>query len=115
MNGLDKEETSQAVDYLITKYNFLSFDSLDELYDGYDNLLIALNSNAGAEFDMEDEYGDHSCYRTMLKAVMDLGFMGRKLNFERLSKEKSLSLYHYLKSKTGAAPTNVRKFLHLDK
>ena len=114
MEGLDKEETSRAVDYLITRYNFLSFDSLDVLYGGFDNLLIALKSNAGAEFDMEDEYGDHSCYRTMLKLVIALGYTGKKLNFENLARDKTMALYHYIKLKTRAPVSCVCKFLHIE-
>ena len=111
---LNKEETRQVTDYILSKYSFISYEMLDELYGSHDSLLIALESNAGAEYDLEDEYGDHSCYRRMLVCVMELGFTGNKLNFERLSEEELRALYYIIKSKTNAPLSCICKFLHLE-
>ncbi|MBR4756961.1 MAG: transposase [Bacteroidales bacterium] len=111
---LDKEEIRQATDYLLYKYSFISYTSLEELYGSREKLLVALDSNAGSEFDLEDEYGDHSVYRRMLKTVVDFGFTGRDLNFERLPEKEARALYYLIKSKANAPHSSICKFLHLD-
>lgn len=108
-----KEEKQQAIDYILAKYNFLSFDSLEILYGSHDRMLLALDSNAGSEFEIEDEYGDHSCYRSMLSLVKRLGYKDRGLNFEKLNAEEIIDLFRRIRSVTKAPSSNIRKFLHL--
>lgn len=112
---LNKKENAQMIDYILIKYNFLSLESLETLYDSFDKMLIALDSNAGSEFDLEDEYGDHSCYRLMLSLVKKLGYTGRKLNFESLSEEEAGHLFNRIRSVTKAPSACINKFLHFDK
>ena len=71
---LTKEEKQQVTDYILYKYNFLSYESLENLFGSFEKMCLAVDSNAGSEFDIEEEYGDHSCYRAMLSIVRDLGF-----------------------------------------
>lgn len=110
--GLDKDESNQLIDYIIFKYNFLAYDDLAELYDGFVKMITALESNAGSEFDLEDEYGDHSCYQEMLAIVKSLGYKGSSLNFENLSEDSKDSLFWILKNQTHANPSSIDKFLH---
>ena len=109
---LDNEEKMQAIDYIISKYNFLAYDELTELYNGYERMITAIESNAGAEYDLEDEYGDHSCYRNMLSIVKSMGYQGSSLNFEKLPKETLDSLFLSLKRQTHAKDACINKFLH---
>ncbi|MBR5176262.1 MAG: hypothetical protein IKW89_10095 [Bacteroidales bacterium] len=112
--GLDKEEGRQITDYIINKYNFLAYDDLIELYGSFEKMTTALESNAGSEFDLEDEYGDHSCYREMLRVVNTLGYKGILLNFERLSPDARDSIFWVLRNQTGAKAANINKFLHIN-
>ena len=109
---LDKQEHSQVTDYILTKYNFLSQESLETLYGGLGNLFTAIDSNAGSEFELDDEYGDHSCYRTMLDFVRKLGYFGKKLNFESHTGKEVDNLFHLIRSTTKVSPYNIDKFLH---
>jgi len=112
--GLDSVEKNQMIDYILFNYNFLDFDSLERLYGGYQRLLISLESNAGAEFELEDEYGDHSCYRKMLSIAGRLGYKGKKLNFERLPPGEREELFRTLRRGTGASYSCIKKFLHIE-
>ncbi len=109
---LGREEKKQAIDYIISKYNFLAYDDLSELYNGFDKMITALESNAGSEFDLEDEYGDHSCYWSMLSIAKSMGYRGIGLNFERLSLETLDNLFMSLKRRTHAKDALINKFLH---
>ena len=109
---LTKEEKQQVTDYILYKYNFLSYESLENLFGSFEKMCLAVDSNAGSEFDIEEEYGDHSCYRAMLSIVRDLGFTGKKLNFELLTKNESDKLYNIILKSTHVSPTCINKFLH---
>jgi len=112
-NGLDNKELKQIVDYILSKYNCLSYETLEALYGSYERMLLAINSNAGSEFDLKDEYGDHSCYRDMLDLTRKLGYSGHQLNFEVLAEEEADQLFKTIHANTKANPTCINKFLHL--
>ena len=109
---LGNEEKKQMIDYVIIKYNFLAYNDLSELYHSFENMITAIESNAGAEFDLEDEFGDRSCYWDMLSIVKSIGYKGSSLNFEKLSKETLDSLFMTLKRRTHAKDIHINKFLH---
>ena len=109
---LDEQEHKQIIDYILFKYNFLSFESLEELYGNYDKLIAAIDSNAGSEYDLEDEYGDHSCYRTMLELVKKVGYKDKKLNFESLPDKEVDKLFSLILTTTNIPPYNINRFLH---
>lgn len=114
LDGLDPMEHRQIIDNILYKYSFISYESLEELYGTFGKAIVAIESNAGAEFELEDEYGDHSCYRRMLNIVMKYGYKGRRLNFESLPKEEIEWLFRLLRSKTPAPGSSVNKYLHSD-
>lgn len=112
---LDNEESCQMIDYIINKYNFLAFGDLVELYGSFEKMVTALESNAGSEFELEDEFGDHSCYREMLTVVKTLGYKGRLLNFENLSPEARDSLFWIIKNQTCFKTASINIFLHINR
>ena len=111
---LNQKEHLQMIDYILSKYYFLSKESLEELYGSFSRMLIAVDSNAGAEFELEDDYGDHSFYRTMLGTVMKYGYTDLKLNFESLPKNEVRRLYDLLSARTHAPRDSINRFLHCD-
>ena len=54
-DGLTSDEKAQLTDYIVFKYNFLNYSRLSEIYESFDKMLVAVDSNAGAEHDMEDD------------------------------------------------------------
>ena len=63
---MNRKEKAQIIDYVISKYNFLDYDALINLYGSFEKAMIAVDSNAGAEYDLKDDTGDHSCYMKMI-------------------------------------------------
>jgi hypothetical protein len=111
---LNQKEHLQMIDYILSKYYFLSKESLEELYGSFSRMLIAVDSNAGAEFELEDDYGDHSVYRKMLGTVMKYGYTDQKLNFESLPRKEVGRLYKLLSERTRAPRDSINRFLHCD-
>ena len=111
---LTQKEHLQIIDYILSKYYFLSKESLEELYGSFGKMLIAVDSNAGAEFELEDDYGDHSVYRKMLGTVMKYGYTDQKLNFEALPRNEVEKLYNLLSERTRAPKDSINRFLHCD-
>lgn len=112
LKDLNPEELHQITDYIISKYNFLSYSSLEALYGSYGNMRLAIDANAGSEYEIDDEYGDHSCYRKMLLIVQELGYKGRDLNFELLSQEERTRLANLISKRINAPMKSINKFLH---
>ena len=101
-------------DYIVSKYNFLDYDALVNMYGSYEKALIAIDSNAGAEYDLKDDSGNHSYYKKLLLKFQVVFPDRMKLHVEMLSPEQMVQ-YRRVISETEAIPEYyIRKFLHLD-
>ena len=110
---LDAGERKQLTDYIIRKYAFLDYGELDRLYGSYDRALLAIESNARAEYDLSDEYGDHSCYRKMLAVCRQGGWSVAAIASDRLPVGDREALFHELSVHVRTSPSCIRKFLRM--
>ena len=111
-SGLNKKEKAQIIDYLISRYNFLDYRALISLYGSFETAIIAIDSNAGGEYDLKDDTGDHSCYMKMIALTHQMFPNLRKLNVEMLSDEQKNQLATAFRAILMAKEENIRKFLH---
>lgn len=109
--GLTIMEKNQVEDYIINKYKFLDYDRLEEVYGSFENCVIAVNATAGSEYDLEDEGGDHSCYRKMIAVAAKRGYKG--VNFETLPPSELQSLARHLMKTCNPTRKQLLRFLHL--
>lgn len=68
-DGLDKKETEQLTDYIISKYYPIDREAVLSYYGGdYQTMLTALNSNTGNEYDIKEDFdpGSHQIYVKMI-------------------------------------------------
>ena len=100
-SNLNKKEKAQVIDYLIVKYNFLDYEALINLYGSFERAITAIDSNAGAEYDLEDDTGDHSCYMKMISITRQL--------FPNIKNQLTAAI----KANIVVKEDNIRKFLHL--
>ena len=113
--GLDNKEKNQLIDYIIVKYNVLQYDKLTaECYNGYDNMVLAINSNAGSEYDIPEckfGYSDVE-YRELYKYVHKKGFKdaGEVIS---LPAESKFTLMLEMLAETAASKIQICKYLHL--
>ena len=113
--GLDKKEKNQLIDYIIVKYNVIRYDVLTtSCYEGYDNMVMAINSNAGSEYDISEYkccYSDAE-YRDLYKYVHESGFKDAG-EVVSLPFETRCSLMLEMLNKTSVPKIQICKFLHL--
>lgn len=109
--GLTADEKKQVTDYIIVKYTFLDYDGLEDLYGTWENFLTTLDATTGAEHDLEDEFGDHSCYLKMISLINRRGYKGA--NMEALGQTERNRLINHIRSSVNPPREQLRKFLHL--
>ena len=114
---LSFDEIEILTDYIIVRYYPFNEDKLLMYYESYQQMIDAMHSTAGAEYDIKEERyaGSDQVYVDMtalLKNRFEL-FPVRKVIV--LPMEKKLKLAAVLKQETGASSYEVCKFLHLTK
>lgn len=113
--GMDARETKQLIDYIIVRYNIIRYEDLTtKCYDGYENMLMAINSNAGSEYEVQElRYGRSDAeYRYLYKYVHEKGFKdaGEVISLPSDSKFK---LMVDMMNETSVSKLQICKFLHL--
>lgn len=113
--GMDAREKKQLIDYIIVRYNIIRYDDLiTKCYDGYENMLMAINSNAGSEYEVQElRYGRSDAeYRYLYKYVHEKGFKdaGEVISLPLDSKFK---LMVDMMNETSVSKLQICKFLHL--
>ena len=113
--GMDARETNQLIDYIIVRYNMIRYEDLTtKCYDGYENMLIAINSNAGSEYEVQElRYGRSDAeYRYLYKYVHEKGFKdaGEVIS---LPADAKFKLMVDMMNETSVSKLQICKFLHL--
>ena len=112
---LDNAEKNKLIDHIITRYSVICYDILTtECYDGYFNMLIAINSNAGSEYDIDElKYGRSDVeYRELYRYVHSHGYTSAGAVIS-LDIDMKLMLYDQMRRYTSASHYQICKFLHL--
>ena len=113
--GLDKKEKDQLIDYIIVRYNVIRYDILTtKCYDGYENMVIAINSNAGSEYEIKEHKWSRSDveYRELYKYVHDHGY-ANAADVISMGVDAKLNLLIDMLRETQASKLHICKFLHL--
>lgn len=113
--GMDAREKSQLIDYIIVRYNIIRYDILaTKCYDGYENMLVAINSNAGSEYDIHElrYVRSDAEYRELYKYVHEKGFKdaGEVIS---LPADAKFKLMVDMMNETSVSKLLICKFLHL--
>lgn len=112
--GLDKDEREYLIDYVIKMYFPFDIKEVTKFYRSYEDMLIAINSNTGSEYDIQEQYYGKSdvAYREMMTYLKKNGIedIGSVIMMCEDDKKRLAAL---LKSKTSATYVQIRKFLHI--
>lgn len=112
---LDKKEKLQLTDRLIAVYDIIDHKAAERFFDGYGNMIAAMHSNTGSEYDLNEVMVGRSdaCYaqitnllikRLNLNDIHDLFLMQEDARFELLP---------MIQRETGAEPEQILKYLRL--
>ena len=115
MKDLTHNERNQLVDYIVAKYNVIDAPRLMSYFGTYDQMLLAMHSTTGSEYDLK-EHNDRSSdaiYSEMLQYV-NKSCSGRCRTVIMLPDNLKRDLLWNLKASTGASSKQIKKFLHLN-
>lgn len=118
MERLDTKEREQLSDYILMTFYPFDTDALMGFYDSYGDMLNAMHSTAGKEFDIKEQYYPESdiAYRNMtevLKRDFCDTFLGRIRMVTVLPFESKFKIARHLVAKTSASIYQISRFLHL--
>lgn len=113
--GLGKDETEQLIDYIIVKYNFISYEETIRYYPDYYDMLKAFEITVGKEFDLNEDYEPNSelPYLKMLNTAQELGLLGKEMKIYKLSESEKKKYAVQFRKRFSAMERLIVKFLHV--
>ena len=115
MKGLGRKERNQLIDYIVVRYNVIRYDILTtQCYNGYENMLTAMNSNTGSEYEIHEQKWSRTDteYRELYQHVHSCGYDDAG-NVISLDTDSKLELMMEMIRKTRASKRQICKYLHL--
>lgn len=114
--GLSAKEREQLLDYTISRFLPINREQLISFYKGYDEMLLAINSNTGSEYDIKEEYtrDPDSIYTQMLGLVSKSSFSHKPHSIVAASVDKKKQVASVLRTRTAAKEYQICRILHTD-
>lgn len=111
---LDDREKRQLVDYIITLYNVIDYQSAIRFFDSYEDMLSAMHANTGSEYDLNEIFMGRSdaCYARLTQIIL------RETSVEDIHEilswpeDKKITLMMKLMGRTEATPEQLAAYLH---
>lgn len=112
---LSAKEKEQLTDYIISAYLPIDKDALLSYYKSYDDMIIAINSNTGSEYDIKEMYVPETdkVYVEMLDIVSKSSYRNNPHSITSASAEKKKEIREVLLKRTNAKPYQVDALLHI--
>ena len=115
-DGLSADEREQLLDFIISLYLPIDRDRLLGFYKSYEDMVIAINSNTGSEYDI-NEYFDpesHQDFAQMLEITGRSTFADDPRSIILAPVAQRLQIANTFLRLTGGSLNHVKRFLHLD-
>ena len=113
---LDRRESLQLTDYIISKYNVIDYDAVLSYFDGnYRAMLTAIHSTTGSEYDLNEPFvGKSDAYYNQMTGII-LRECGVKDIHAILSydMDRKYELFLLLRRLTRAPSEQIGKYLHM--
>ena len=115
-SGLNSTEREQLLDFIISLYLPIDRETLLSFYKSYEDMVIAINSNTGSEYDL-NEYFDpesHQGFVRMLEITCRSSFSADPRGIILAPLAQKWQIAEVLRKETGASLSQVKRFLHLE-
>lgn len=114
---LDDDEKDILTDYIITAYFPFDVDRLMCHYNDYEQMIEAMHSTSGAEYDLNEvRYsGSDQIYWDMISYLRRVTGINRVRSVLQLEDSRKLDLAEQLRINTCATMFEISKFLHLNR
>lgn len=112
---LTDKEFEQLVDHTIAGYLPFAYDDLTSLFKSFDDMIMAMRSTTGDEFEIKEERDDFS----LISFMEMMKYMQSRYSEEFVAKmislplEDKFTIASELRTNTSASPYQICKFLHL--
>lgn len=112
---LDRKESLQLTDFIITTYNVIDYASAIRFFDTYDRMLIALHATTGSEYDLNEVFIGKSDapYNKMTSILLRERLVRDIHEILRLSVDEKYGLFLLLRRETEAPAEQIAAFLHM--
>lgn len=110
---LSQKEMECITDYIIATYSPINYKELVSYYGSYDNMLLAINSNTGSEYDIREDFVAISDkpYIHMAKIAASTGSCSTPNKVLRLTTDEKIDLVKVFLWKASASVRQIGKFL----
>ncbi len=114
-DGLVNTECEQLLDFIISLYLPIDREKLLGYYKSYKDMVIAINSNTGSEYNLDEVYDpeSHQCFVQMLEITRKSSFADEPRSIIVASDAKKWQIAEALMNRTDATLGQVKRFLHL--
>lgn len=115
LERLNGEEREILADDIIRIYSPFKIKGISSYYDGWEQMLAAMHSTAGAEHDIKEEFhaGSDRIYQDMCAYVRDEYGVDSVREITVLPLDAKRRIADELRRHTGATMYELRKFLHI--
>ena len=115
LSKLNERERMQLVDHIISIYNPFDYDEIIKCYGSYEDMLTAINSNTGSEYDIKEErykFSDME-YVRMIDILHDAAGLKDIRKVTGLAIDEKMRLLELLRNHLSCANLPIAKFLHI--
>lgn len=111
--NLEESELQQIHDYIVSRYNFLNYNSMKSCFSDWESALSLIESTQGSEYDLNEDYEDYSKYVKMLDIMKQLGYNSDCQTIDTLTDEDIKTITLRIYGILNPPRKQVLKFLHL--
>ena len=112
---LTAQESQQLTDHIVSKYLIIDFSETSRLFDTYEDMINAMHSNTGSEYDLNEVFvGKSDAYYARMIGIL-MKELGLRDIHEILSYsiDQKFELYQLLRSRTDAPGEQIAKLLRM--
>ena len=116
LSSLGEKERQQLTDHIISKYNPFDYDEIIKCYGSYKDMLTAINSNTGSEYDIKEEryrFSDME-YVRMIDILHDAAGLKDIRKVTGLAIDEKMRLFELLRKHLSCGNLPIAKFLHIE-
>ena len=112
---LSSREKNQIVDYIIKIYSPFDYDAMLSFYGKYEDMVMAMESNTGDEYDLTEDYDADSDVAHLEMC----GYLSQKMGESysagiiSLPIEERVKMFNELQNHTSATGRQICRFLHI--
>ena len=114
--GLEADEQEQLLDFIISLYLPIDKEALLKFFRSYDDMVLAINSNTGSEYDIHEFFDpdSHQGFARMLEVTAHSSFADDPRSVILAPDEQKRQIADRLRKLTSASMGQIKRFLHME-